>query len=111
MVEAINPYLTKVFVNNRVRITCDAWRRLFQLQDPVYHGMCLELYVTITFQGGEDYYDTNVLTFCLGSEYRECSMAEFAWRMGLYQKEELMTGASGCSWKFVKKISQTEKLE
>lgn len=36
LVEAMNPYLTKVFVNKGVRITCDRWRRLFQLQEPVY---------------------------------------------------------------------------
>lgn len=31
LVEAMKPYLTNVFVNDGVRITCSAWRRLFQL--------------------------------------------------------------------------------
>lgn len=44
---------------------------------------------------GDEYYETNALTFCLGGEYRECSMAELAWRMGLYDQSGIMTEAFG----------------
>lgn len=78
----MNLYLTKVFINNRLRITCSVWRKLFQLQEPIYRELCLEFYATVTFRGGDDYYSTNALTFHHGGEYRECSIAELAWRMG-----------------------------
>lgn len=55
-------------------VTCDAWRRLFQLQEPVYQELCWEFYSTITFHGGDNYFDTSVLTFMLGGNFRECSM-------------------------------------
>ena len=52
-------------------------------------------YATITFRGGDDYYNMNALTFCLRGEYRECSIAKLAWRMGLYDQAEVMTKAFG----------------
>lgn len=36
LVEAMNLYLTKIFMNEGVRITCTGWRRLFQMHEPVY---------------------------------------------------------------------------
>ncbi|XP_052619683.1 uncharacterized protein LOC128126028 [Lactuca sativa] len=86
LVEAMDPYLTQVFINYEVQITCDVWRRLFQMQELVYQELCLEFFSTVTFRGGDNYYDTNVLTFCLGGEFRECSMTELGWRMGLYDQ-------------------------
>lgn len=52
LVEAMKPYLTKIFMNEGVRITCTGWRRLFQLQEPAYKELCLELYATIQFREG-----------------------------------------------------------
>ena len=95
LVERMNPHLTKVFIQDGVRITCDAWRRLFRLQEPVYQELCWEFYSTIKFRGSEDYFDTNALTFMLGGEFRECSVVELAWRMDLYEQNVAMTEAFG----------------
>lgn len=38
---------------------------------------------------------TRALTFCIGEEYRECSMDELAWRMGLYNQFEAITEGFG----------------
>ena len=32
------------------------------------------------FEGGTYFYNPNVLTFCLGVEHRECSLAKLSWR-------------------------------
>lgn len=74
-----------------VRITCTRWRRLFQIQELVYKALCLEFYVTISFRGRADAFDMENLTFCLGGERRECSVAELAWRLDLYNRSEAMT--------------------
>lgn len=95
LVEVMGPYLPKVFINNGVRITYSTWRRLFQLQEPVYRELCLEIYVIVTLWGGNDYYNKNTLTFYLGGEYRECSIVELAWRMGLYDQAKVKTEAFG----------------
>lgn len=95
LVGEMNPYLTKVFIQDEVRITCDAWKRIFQLQQPVYQELCWEFYSTVTFRGGDNYFDTNVLTFMLRVEFRECSTVELAWRMGLYEQNVAMAGAFG----------------
>lgn len=42
LVEAMNPYLKKVFVNEAMRVTCTACRRLFQIQELVYRELSLE---------------------------------------------------------------------
>lgn len=51
--DSINPYLTKVFIQDRIQITCDGWRRQFQIQELVYRELCLELFSTVSFLGGE----------------------------------------------------------
>lgn len=76
LVETMNPYLTNVFVNDGERVTCNAWRRLFQIQEPVYNDLCLEFYATVRFRGSDDCFDTHSFTLCLGGQYRECSVAE-----------------------------------
>lgn len=68
LVEAMNPYVTKIFMNEGVRITCIGQKRLFQLQKPVYKELCLEFNATIRFKGRSDAFDIENLTFCLGGE-------------------------------------------
>lgn len=70
LVEAMKPYLTNVFINKGVKVTCTAWRRLFQILDSVYKEPCQEFYATIQLQGGDDPFDTHNFTFYLGGVYR-----------------------------------------
>lgn len=95
LANSLNPYLIKVFMQNGVQITFDGGRRLFRIQEPIYRELCLEFFSTVTFRGGDDYYESNALTFCLGGEYRECSMADLGWRMGLYGQSLVKTEAFG----------------
>lgn len=67
LVEAMNPYLIKMFMSDGVRVTCNAWRRLFQIKESVYKKLCLEFYATVQLRGGDDPFDTHSLTFCLGA--------------------------------------------
>lgn len=68
LVEEMNPYSTKVFMGDGVRITCTCRMRLFQLQKSVYKELCLEFYATVRFRGRIDPFDTGNLVFCLGGE-------------------------------------------
>lgn len=47
MVEALEPYLTKVFVREKVRVTCTAWRRLFRMQEAMFEELCMEFLATV----------------------------------------------------------------
>lgn len=68
LVEEMNPYSTKVFMGDGVRITCTGRRRLFQLQKSVYKELCLEFYTTVRFRGRIDPFDTGNQVFFLGGE-------------------------------------------
>lgn len=61
----------------------------------MYWELCLEFFSTVSFQGGDDFYIQNDLTFYLVGEYRECSIAELGWRLGIYDESEVMTEAFG----------------
>lgn len=95
LADSLNPYLTKVFMQDGVQITCDGWKRLFRIQEPVYRELCLEFFSTVIFCAGDGYYNPKALTFFLGGEYRECSMADLGWRMGLYDQYLVMPEAFG----------------
>lgn len=89
--EALSYYLVKSCEINGVQIVCDGWSRLFKLQEPVYQELCWEFFATISFRGGDDYYSLNIISFCLGGEFRQCSIAELAWRLGIYDQNENMS--------------------
>lgn len=78
LVDVMNPYLTKIFVDDRVGETSSAWRRLFQLHEPVYSELCMEFYATMRFWGWDDYFDMHALICCPGGVHRECSITELA---------------------------------
>lgn len=63
---------------------------MFKLQEPVYQELCWEFFATISFRGGDDYYNPNIISFCLGGEFLQCSIAELAWRLGIYDQNEIM---------------------
>lgn len=49
----IEPYLTRFYKGKGFSFTCDGWRCLFQLQEPIYKELCVELFsiILFTFQG------------------------------------------------------------
>ena len=72
----------------------------------------MDFYATIQFRGRDDAFDTENLTFCLGGELRECSVAELAWRLDIYNRSESMTEAFGvllenCDTKFLEGVNGT----
>ena len=69
----------------------DGWMRLFKIQEPIFTELCWEFFATISFPGGSEYYNPNAITFCLAGELRQCSIAELAWRVGLYDQNVIMS--------------------
>lgn len=58
-------------------------------QEPVYRDPSLEFFSNVKFK--EPMVDpifARALAFHLGGEYRECSLVEIAWRIGLYTEDE-----------------------
>lgn len=79
------PYLTKTFIGDRFSFTCNWWRNLFGITELVYKELCVEFFASVSFEEiMEDPYFEKALVFRLGGEYRECSLTEFSWRMGIY---------------------------
>lgn len=79
LVEALDSLSIKQFVGDDARIICMGWRLLFRIQEPVFKELCVEFLTTTRFKKRDDIHDTGNLTFCLGGERRECSLAELAW--------------------------------
>nr|KAJ0186087.1 hypothetical protein LSAT_V11C900488620 [Lactuca sativa] len=48
-------------------------------------------FATISFRGGSEYYNPNIISFSLGGELRQCSIAELAWRIGIYDQNVILT--------------------
>lgn len=89
--EELAPYLVITFNHNGVSLTCDGWNRLFRIQEPVYQELCWEYFSTVSFRGGNDYYNPGNIKFCLGGEYCQCSMVELSWRLGIYDQQLVNT--------------------
>ena len=66
--EELTPYLVKECSLGYTTITCDGWLQLFKIQEPVYAELCWEFFATISFRGGSDYYNPNIISFSLGGE-------------------------------------------
>ena len=89
-------FLTKIFIGNGYSFTCSGWRNLFRIQERVYKEFCVEFFLTVTFQETvQDPHWPQALVFGLGGEYRECSLVQFAWRFGLYDRQEAMNPEFG----------------
>lgn len=67
LLEQVEPYLTKLFVQDGVRLTCMGWRRLFRIKESVYMEICVEFFSSINFRKLDDVNDPKNFTFCLDS--------------------------------------------
>lgn len=63
----IEPYLTKVFIENRFAVLCNGLINLLMIVEPIYKELCVEFFATASFK--ENTLDANyrqALTFWLG---------------------------------------------
>lgn len=86
----MTPYLVKECNVGDSTIICDGWLQLFKILEPVFAELCWEFFATISFWGGSEYYNPNAISFSLGGELRQCNMAEFSWRIGIYDQSTML---------------------
>ena len=87
LVEQIEPYTVHdVEGPEGPTFTCHGFDRLFRMSYPVYEVLTREFFSTFTF-GGSKAMDTAV-TFRLGGQARQITLAELMWRIGVYTQEE-----------------------
>lgn len=87
--ERMARYLIKTLFVDDFAFTCNGWKNLFSISEPVFQEMCVEFFASVSLE--EDIVDPSylrALVFHLGDEWMECSLTEFAWRMGIYQEHE-----------------------
>lgn len=79
MVLELIRYWTKVFEGYGFTFTCNGWRNLFSIQEPVYRELSVEFFTTMSFEERAVNFNYNrALVFWLGGVYRECSHHDFA---------------------------------
>ncbi|CAH1441649.1 unnamed protein product [Lactuca virosa] len=91
LMEAIEPYLDKVFNGVHGQFMCLGWRRIFEIQEVVYKELVYEFLATVSFAKKDRIYADDNLTFCLGGERRSLSIADFALQVGIYLPAEVHT--------------------
>lgn len=50
ILERLNMYLTKTFEKNGVYFTCNGWKNLLSIKEPIYKEWCLEFFSTVSFE-------------------------------------------------------------
>ncbi|CAH1422734.1 unnamed protein product [Lactuca virosa] len=91
LLEAIESFIVQSFDSVQGRFVCMAWRRLFHIQELVYKEFVVEFLAAVTFRRNIGIHESANITFCLGGERRELSLAEFAMRTELYISSEVHT--------------------
>lgn len=90
--ERLHPYLINTYVENGISFTCNRWKILFSIKEPIFKELCVEFFSTISFEAKTiDPHFFTTLFFRVSGQYRECSLVKFAWRMGLYEQHEAMS--------------------
>lgn len=85
----LEQYLQKQYIENGFTFGCNGWRNLFSIQELVFHELFVEFFATINFEEWtSDPTYNGALAFRLGGDYKEYSLLEFAWCMGLYPEDE-----------------------
>ena len=86
----LEPYLTKLFLQDGIQFTCNGWRRLFRMLESVYEALCMEFFSMLNFRKKEDFMDPENFTFCLGEQRREISLCELMWRLDVYSRSDAL---------------------
>lgn len=68
LLREVKPYLTKLFLQDKIRLTCNIQRHLFRIQEPVCVELCVEFFSMVCFMRKDDVNDPENFTFCLGGE-------------------------------------------
>ncbi|CAH1433904.1 unnamed protein product [Lactuca virosa] len=89
LLEALDPYLHKMFESIHGPFVCMGWRRIFQIQETVYKELVVEFLSTVSFARKAGIYADDNLTFCLGGERRSLTLADFSLRIGIYLPSEV----------------------
>ena len=86
--------LFKMEFNGDAAISVPMWRRIFSLSKPVYRELCLEFYSTlkVNFLPIEDTISDRVIHFRLGGKQRHCTVAEFGYLCGMFERREMKDG-------------------
>lgn len=64
ILERLNPYLMKMFMQNGVKFTCNDWKILFSIKEPVFKELCVEFFSMVSFEANTiDPQYTNALVF------------------------------------------------
>ncbi|GJQ97914.1 ribonuclease H-like domain-containing protein [Tanacetum coccineum] len=72
--------------------TSEAWRRAFDIREPVYAELCHEFYASYEFDEtviDEDLMSRKVIKFRLGGRGHTLTILEFSLRLGLYSSDEI----------------------
>ncbi|CAH1436194.1 unnamed protein product [Lactuca virosa] len=91
--EGIEPFLAKSCNGVQGRFMCMAWRRVFDIQEIVYKELVVEFLATVSFRRKIGALENGNVTFCLGGERRELSLAELAMRTEIYLPIEFHTNS------------------
>ena len=89
LLEAMDPFLDKMFESIHGPFVCMGWRQIFQIQETVYKELVVEFLCTVSFARKDGIYVDDNLTFCLGSERRPLSLADFSLGIGIYLPSEV----------------------
>lgn len=73
LMEMMAPLLTKHFAVDDSFFTCNRWRNLFAITEPVYQELCVEFFASVSFEAATfDPFYPRALVFRLGCQFRDC---------------------------------------
>lgn len=80
LMERMTPFLTNNFFVDGFAFTCNGWRNLFAISELLFQEICVEFFASVSFEEATvDPSCSRALFFRLSGDFKECSLAEFAW--------------------------------
>ena len=88
--ERMATYLMKISTEDEFSFTCNGWKNVFAISKPIFQELCVEFFASVSFEDAtmDPYFAQALVFFCLMGEYQECKLAQFSWRMGIYDQNE-----------------------
>lgn len=75
MVMELERYWTKVCMGNGFTFTCNGWKNIFSIKEPIYRELSVEFIATVSFEDKTINPTYNrALVFILGGVYPKCSL-------------------------------------
>ncbi|CAI9282079.1 unnamed protein product [Lactuca saligna] len=91
LMDAMDPYLDKLFNGFHGQFMCLGWRRISEIQEVVSKELVYEFLTKVYFARKYGIYDDDNLTFSLGGERCSLSLTDFALRTRIYLPSEVHT--------------------